>query len=171
MAADSHRELHRPRVSVETEAGKGFAGLPHVEPVKLDTVTVDSEFQARQLADQGKLAEAQLVCARALIKDKLNPGLHFLNSAILLELQRDEEAGASLRRALYIDPKFVMAHYALGNLFLRRRNTQAAQKSFENALSLLAPFGEGDPVPEAEGLTAKRLGEIIHASMEAGISP
>jgi chemotaxis protein methyltransferase CheR len=95
--------------------------------------------------------------------------LHFLSAIILQELDRMEEAAASLKRTLYLDPNFVLAHYSLGNLMLRRGNARAAKKSFENVLALLGAFGQDEVLPESDGLTAGRFREIINATMLTGI--
>jgi chemotaxis protein methyltransferase CheR len=122
----------------------------------------------RALADQGKLNEALALCAEALAADKLDPGLHFLRASILQELNRFDEAGVSLKRTLYLDQNFLLAHFALGNLGLRQGKARAAKKHFENVLTLLKENRPEDILPESEGLTAGRFREIILASMEIG---
>jgi chemotaxis protein methyltransferase CheR len=122
----------------------------------------------RALANQGKLCEALAACEKAIAADKLDPGLHYLRATILQESSREGEAIAALKRALYLDPNFVLAHFALGNLVLRQGNTRAAQKCFENVLALLSACRQDDILPESEGLTAGRFREIIQATMQAG---
>jgi chemotaxis protein methyltransferase CheR len=108
------------------------------------------------------------LCEEALDSDKLNPGLHFLRAIILQELNRIEEAGASLKRTLYIDQNFVLAHFVLGNIALRKGKTPASKKHFENVLTLLKECKPDEILPESEGLTAGRFREIIQATMETG---
>jgi chemotaxis protein methyltransferase CheR len=122
----------------------------------------------RALANQGKLDEALAASERAIAADKLNPALYYLDATILQEEDRDGEAMAALKRALYLDPRFVLAHFSLGNLAQRRGNAMAAKRSFENALALLGACGQDDILPEAEGLTAGRLREIIRATLQTG---
>jgi chemotaxis protein methyltransferase CheR len=122
----------------------------------------------RALADQGKLPEALALCEDALASDKLDPGLHFLRAIILQELNRIDEAGASLKRTLYLDRNFVLAHFALGNIAMRQGKVPAAKKHFENVLSLLKENRPEDILPESEGLTAGRFREIIQATIETG---
>ena len=62
------------------------------------------------------------------------------------------------------------AHFAIGNLMLRRGNALAAKKSFENVLALLSAYRAEDILPEFEGLTAGRCREIIHATVRIGAS-
>jgi chemotaxis protein methyltransferase CheR len=138
-------------------------------PEKIEEEALPSKaYLIRALADQGKLNEALALCEEALASDKLNPGLHFLRAIILQELNRIDEAGISLKRTLYLDQNFLLAHFALGNLELRQGNGRAAKKYFENVLTLLEENRPDDILPESEGLTAGRFREIILATMETG---
>jgi chemotaxis protein methyltransferase CheR len=117
--------------------------------------------QARQLADRGKLADASAVCEEAIKYDKLNPALHYLQATILQEMGSDGAAAASLQRALYINQEFAIAHFALGHLLQRQGKKKEAGKHLEKAHSLLKMYEHGDIPPEAEGLSAGRLIEMI----------
>jgi chemotaxis protein methyltransferase CheR len=122
--------------------------------------------QARQLADRGNLADALAVCEEAKKYDKLNPALHYLHATILQEMGRLDDAAASLQRALYIDQEFAIAHFALGHLMQRRGKCKEAGKYLEKARSLLQGYEQGDIPPEAEGISAGRLIELINAMQD-----
>jgi chemotaxis protein methyltransferase CheR len=122
----------------------------------------------RALANQGRLDEALASCDEAIAADKLDAGLHYLRATILQELNREVDAIASLKRALYLEPGFVLAHFALGNLAMHQGEVQRARRWFENVLALLTARPEEDILPESEGLTAGRFREIIHATMQIG---
>jgi chemotaxis protein methyltransferase CheR len=116
---------------------------------------------ARVCANQGKLAEAAQWCEQAIAADRLNPANQYLLATIQQELGQDAAAAQSLTRALYIDPDFVLAHFALGNLYLSQSRRREAERHFDNALMLLQAHPHDEPLPESEGLTAGRLTEII----------
>ncbi|MDF9409185.1 tetratricopeptide repeat protein [Pelotomaculum isophthalicicum JI] len=118
-------------------------------------------YLARICANQGKLDEALECCEKAICADKLNPGLHYLFATILQEKEQVEEAIVSLKRALYLDPNFVLAHFALGNITMRQGNHLESKKHYKNALTLLTKYAQEDILPESEGITAGRLSEII----------
>ena len=120
----------------------------------------------RALADQGKLEDALAACEEAIAADKLDPELHYLRAIILQEQNKEAEATASFKAALYLKPNFAPAHFALGNLLLRRGNRRAAKKCFDNVLALLSACRREEILPESEGLTAGRFREIIHATMQ-----
>jgi chemotaxis protein methyltransferase CheR len=118
---------------------------------------------ARTCANQGKLAEALGWGAKVAATDKLNPHSHYLLATILQEQGRGAEAAAALKRSLYVDQDFVLAHFTLGHLALAERKTQESRRHFANVLALLESYGQDDPLPEAEGMTAGRLREMVAA--------
>lgn len=120
---------------------------------------------ARASANLGDLVEALRWCERAVAADKMNAGVHFLRASILLEQHQTAEAAKSLRRALYLDHSFALAHFALGNLERNQGRQREAQKHFANALALADAQGQEDILPESEGMTAGRLAEIIRQAM------
>lgn len=119
---------------------------------------------ARSCANQGKLAEALEWCEKAVAAEKLNPGFHYLHATILQEQGQAEEAVIALKRALYLDQNFVLAHFSLGNVTRQQGRTKESDKHFNNAIRLLSGYSQEDILPESDGITAGRLLEII-ASM------
>ena len=117
--------------------------------------------RARTCANQGKLAEAIEWCERAIASDKLDPASHYLLATIQQEQGYANSAAQALKRALYLDPQFVLAHFALGNLCLSQGRHRNAERHFGNALALLQVRPHGEILPESEGLTAGRLIEIV----------
>jgi len=115
------------------------------------------------LANQGKLEDAFHWCEKAVSADKCNPHLHYLLAVILAEQKKGEAAKASLKKALYLDPDFVLAHFALANLSLRRGKIAEARKHFGNTTEILSKYKPDEIFPESEGITAGRLSEMIGA--------
>ncbi|MHB8836966.1 MAG: CheR family methyltransferase [Candidatus Methylomirabilia bacterium] len=124
--------------------------------------------EVRALANRGQLAQALATCEAAIAGNKVDPGLQYLAAVILQELDRKLDAVAAFRRALYLDPDFVLAYFSLGNLLLHQEKVKAARKCFENVVALLAGRLDEEVLPESEGLTAGRLRQIVHATLEAG---
>ncbi|MFA6448120.1 MAG: CheR family methyltransferase [bacterium] len=122
----------------------------------------------RELANCGKLAEALAACEEAIAAEKLDPGLYYLHATILQEQNLEDKAMVSFKRALYLDPDFVLAHFAIGNILMRGGNARSAGRYFRNALDLLNKYGNEDALPESGGLTADRFREIINATMLVG---
>jgi len=127
--------------------------------------TESAALLARTYANLGQLAEARDWTENALAADKLDAGLHYLRATILQEQSALEEAVAALKRALYLDPDCVVAHFALGNLALRQQRGKAAAKHFTNALTLLKRYRDDEVLPQSDGLVAGRFRELIQSTM------
>jgi chemotaxis protein methyltransferase CheR len=124
---------------------------------------------ARIYANWGKLDKALEWCEKAITSEKLHAGYHFLMSNILQELGRTEDAIVSLKRTLYLDPKFILAYVALGNISRRSGKLKESVKHFENALSLLNFKRPEEVLPESGGINAQRLAETIKTMQQAEI--
>ena len=122
---------------------------------------------ARRLANAGRFAEALAACDRALAADKLVAAHHYLRGVILQEQNALDEAAAALQRALYLDPNFAVAHFALGHLRLRQSRADDALRCFANARGALRGCAPECVLPEADGITAGRLLEILASMQEA----
>ncbi len=123
----------------------------------------------RALANVGKLADAINACEKVILSSKSDPRVHYLYATILQENNQLNEAVASLKRAVYLDPNFVLAYYSLGNIYKQLGNAKAAKKSYEIVVSILDKSGQADILFESEGLTVGRFKEIISASLKAGV--
>lgn len=119
--------------------------------------------KARACADEGRLAEAIEWCEKAIAADKLNPAHYYLLAAIEQERGQSATAERSLGRALYLEPDFALAHFALGNLCLSGGRQREARRHFDNALTQLRACPADALLPESDGLSAGRLVEIIAA--------
>lgn len=119
---------------------------------------------ARASANQGRLADASRWCEAAVAANKVDPGLRYLLASVLDEQGLAAPAVAALKQALYLDQDFILAHYALGNLYRRLDHPALARRHFSHARQLLRQLPSGAALPDAEGLSAGRLAEIIDAS-------
>ncbi|MGZ8928593.1 MAG: CheR family methyltransferase [Methylobacter sp.] len=124
---------------------------------------------ARNCANQGKLAEAVEWCEKAIAVDKLNPSHCYLLATIRQEQGEKEIAMQLLMRAVYLDPDFILAHFALGNMHLSHGRYRKAERYFNKVLKLLHTYSQEEILPESEGLTAGRLEEIV-AVMQLNLS-
>jgi chemotaxis protein methyltransferase CheR len=130
-----------------------------------ETTAESAALLARICANLGELAEARSWVEKAIAADKLNGGLHYLRALILQEQGATEESVTSLRRALYVDPGFVLAHFALGNLALRQQKFKEADRNWTHALDLLSRYPPDEVLPQSDGLAAGRFREMIQSTM------
>lgn len=116
---------------------------------------------ARSQADQGNLAGALVWCDRAIAADKMAARAYYLRATILQEQGLLSDAVFAFKQTVYLEPQFVLGHLCLGNLALSQARLRESEKHFENVLLLLAQYQPEDIVPESEGISAGRLGEMI----------
>jgi chemotaxis protein methyltransferase CheR len=130
-------------------------GPPHGEAAAL---------LAQAYANQGNFTAALEWSEKAIAADRLNPQPYYLQAIIFQEQGADDAAIVSLKRALYLDHDFVLAHFALANLTLRQGKTKEAIRHLENVAALLAAYGADDVLPGSEGMSARRLAAIVAAT-------
>ncbi|WP_224982389.1 CheR family methyltransferase [Geomonas agri] len=124
---------------------------------------------ARCYANLGRYQEAREQCEKTLRLERLNPHTHYLLSMILEQMGDGEAAEAALKRALYLDHDYLLAYFALGNLCRKRGELREAEQSFANALRLLQRYDPAEVLPDAEGITAGLLSQLIKG-MNAGLN-
>ena len=102
-------------------------------------------------------------CQKSIELDKFNPNSRYMLANIMQELGRIPEAVTALKQTLYLDPNFVLAYFAMGNIALRQGDVRKSQKHFENALSLLSTRARDDTLLDDGDISAGRLAEIIRS--------
>lgn len=115
----------------------------------------------RALANQGQLADALASSEQWIASDKMDSAAHYVHAMILQEMGERQAARDSLNRAVYLQPDFALAHFALGNLARAEARSAQAKKHFTNALQLLRGCAPDARLPESDGMSAGRLVEII----------
>lgn len=139
---------------------------PLVPVATLRQEAASAAATARECANQHRLAEAFGWIEHALALDRLEPGFYWLLASLHIEQAEPERAIAALRKALYLDPDFVMAHYLCGLLSLGRDDPASAIRDLRNCLRLLEPLDHASPLPEADGLTAMDLKVLVQNSLK-----
>lgn len=100
---------------------------------------------------------AERVCADAARRRPLDAELQYLHGVLLLALDRPPDAIAAIRRALYLDPDFVIAHYVLGAIHERAGDRDSARKAYRRAAEEAARRPVGELLRCGDGETAGRF--------------
>lgn len=119
--------------------------------------------RARRCADRGQLTEALAWCDQWLQDDKLDAAAHYTRAVVLLEQGRQALALQSLRRAIYLDGHFVLAHFLAGGVASRQGDTSQAHRHFANAQRALGRYAADELLPESQGLRAGDLARTLQA--------
>jgi chemotaxis protein methyltransferase CheR len=122
----------------------------------------------RQLADRGEWQKAAEYGERLLEKGGLNAEVHFYQALISEKLGIAGEPERSLRRALYLDRNFALAHYHLGIALKRSGHAGAAARSFGNVLKVLAALPDIAMVTAGPGVTVAGLKELARMHLGTG---
>ncbi|MGH8442508.1 MAG: CheR family methyltransferase [Nevskiaceae bacterium] len=179
VSARPSARLQRPEVQARAMAESLYAQGRYAEAANLLAAPprdhapepAACSLLARARANHGDFTGALAGCDRWIGADKLDPAAHYLRAAVLLEQGESSQARASLRRAVYLDPGHVLAHFALGNLARSGGKPDEAGRHFANALDVLRRHRPDEVLPDADGLTAGRLAEAIIAIGEGAPAP
>ncbi|MCX7668445.1 MAG: protein-glutamate O-methyltransferase, partial [Anaerolineae bacterium] len=108
-------ESSGPRARRRPAAAPANAPAPQPSPPAEDLL---AQYRAvRSLADQSQLTAALRSVEALIHQAPLFAPAYYLQGLILQELGDTEGAVAALRRCVYVDPGFVMGHFALANLY------------------------------------------------------
>lgn len=120
--------------------------------------------RVRAKANEHGAEQAEGIARAELGHHPLSAPLHYLHAALLLSLERDEEAEQGARRALYLDRTLAVAHFLLGTILRRRGARAEALRAFRNTRDLCAIRPADDEVPAGAGEKMGALGNA--AAME-----
>lgn len=139
--------------------------------IKIDTSkNTDESFLslARYYANQGQLEKAQHWCTRAISSGRTNLSAYFLNATIYQESGRLLDAIEEFLKVLYLDPDFILAHYALGGIYRGLAKHEESKKHISITLELLAKRDKEEILPESGGVTCGQLAASIENTRNHG---
>jgi chemotaxis protein methyltransferase CheR len=136
---------------------------PRRSPAKALSATLAA---AREKLNTGQSEDAAACCRKLLATQPLNPLVHFYHALAAEQQGHQAEIEPALRRAIYLDRNYVLAHYHLGLVLQRKRNAEAARRSFRNVLVLLQDRDESEIFPDADGLTVGALQQLTRMHLE-----
>jgi chemotaxis protein methyltransferase CheR len=128
--------------------------------------TAPTLAETRAMLNCGQSDEAAESCRRLMAADPLDPFVHYYEALVAEQQGHSKEVEAALRRAVYLDRDFVLAHYHLGLVQLRKRDGEAAGRSFRNVLALLHRRAASEIFPDADGLTVGALRQLTNMQLE-----
>jgi chemotaxis protein methyltransferase CheR len=128
--------------------------------------TMPTVDDVRVLADTGHWDAASRLTEKLIQTDSLNPGSHFISALIHEHLGANDKAMVALRRAIYLDRRFALAHYHLGTSLTNVRQLESASRSFRNALEILTTMADDEPLPHGDSITAGELRTLTNMHLE-----
>ena len=122
--------------------------------------------KASALASLGRLEEAQQLSHKAVALEPMEKHAHFLNALVLIERNDLGAAESGMRKSLYIDPRFLEAHYQLGLLQLRQGRREQGVKSLMNALQVAETGDPEHAIHGAPEMTYRRMADVLRKEIE-----
>ncbi len=120
-----------------------------------------NSIKATAYANLGQLDQAMRFCKESLAEDPTNKFTYLTYSLILSELNQLNESEEALRKVLFLDHQFVVGHFQLGLLLLRKKSVEKGLKCLRNALNLSRKEEEGKIVPGSQGISYGHFSEIL----------
>jgi chemotaxis protein methyltransferase CheR len=134
--------------------------------IKQQPEFVSHEKELRALANRGDWAAAARCCERMLELDDLNPRTYFYYALISDHLNDAKRATELLRKAVYLDRGFVLAHYHFGLALKRENDAQQAARHFRVVLELLDHIPEEQTLPEDRDISVVELKALTKLQLE-----
>lgn len=120
-------------------------------------------------ANKGDMDKALYWFDKAIEKDRLQPVLYFFLSNIYQGHGKIQEAIEALKKTLFLDPNFILAHYTLGRLYLQQGKNDLANRSLRNVQRLLENKPNEELIPEGDGMVAGHLAELVDMALDQEI--
>ena len=166
----ARRALLSPASAADTAAHADAPLAPALPDPALPSAGPDLALEAfdriNALANSKGPEEAERVALATLRRHPLDPHLHYLRAVLLVTLDREEEADAAVRRALYLDHTLAVAHFLLATLLRRQGAAGDALRAFRNARDLCAGRPADEEVRAGSGERVGALHAAAAAEME-----
>ncbi len=139
------------------------------ETLKAHVKTEQCSDEDRKLLIQcycntGDKINALACCVDAIRHSPLQPVFYYLKASLEEDSGKQDAAAKTLQQALFLEPKFIIAHYALYNNYRKNGKVKQAQIAVRNILNLLDELDSSCELPESDGITAGQLRAIIKAT-------
>lgn len=122
---------------------------------------VNAVQEARAAAGREDWTSAQRWLAIAERNQPMNPQVYYLRGLIFMHTGDDDEAFYALRRAVYCDTSFALAHYALGELYEKHGNGEEARRCWLRCYRIAAGRPPQDILVPGEDLTVEMFCELL----------
>jgi chemotaxis protein methyltransferase CheR len=117
-------------------------------------------------ADRADWPAAARICEELLAADNCNAPAHYYYALVQQYSGAASAAEQALRRAIYLDGDFALAHYQLGLLRKDAHDTAQCCRSFRNVLGVLGPLADDHPVDPCGQITARELRALATRQLE-----
>ena len=115
---------------------------------------------------RGRFAEARARLDQLLRLEPMSAPARYLLGVIATEEGALEPAKEELKKALYLDTNFPLAHFQLANAYRNGAQPAEAVREYRNTLKLLARLDSLDIIPHSGGVNVMALAGICRNNLE-----
>ncbi len=138
-------------------------------PANHDSVSEEAYLLlVRAYANIGNLDAAMDWSERLIGYEPINARWYYLRATIQQELGENGAALISLRQAIFLEPEYILAHFALGNILQQSGSQLQAKRCFQRVIDLLEAVNQSSELQDSDGLMAGQLKTIIISILEGG---
>ena len=166
---DSPRAKNK-QLNIQKDASKTVSN----EPLSLQSssAVVEGETSPYEMAvklmDESDYERAVAKLQEQLQLQPTHVKSYYKLALIYQQQEQWDDAIDMLKKAIYVERDFVLAHFILANLYKKTGKGQLAQKFFENTARLLSEKPDYEIIPNSDGLTVGRLVAAVSASLGYG---
>jgi chemotaxis protein methyltransferase CheR len=133
------------------------------QKTKKSEVVVEQSLTEKAIdaANKGKLDEAKRLCEEGFKIDPTNKLNYFTHALTSLELNQLDDAEISFRKSIFLDNQFVVGHFQLGLLLLRKNQQVSGKKHIQNALTIAESKNPEALVEGSPQLCYQQLADIL----------
>ncbi len=117
-------------------------------------------------ANRGDYDTARKFCARAEKVDDLCPDIYFLRGMICDMESKPAEAVVEYQKVLWLDPCFIVAHYALSHLHRQTGDLSTSRRALQNAVRCLEKTAPSTRVHLSGGMTREVFLELCRNDLD-----
>lgn len=121
----------------------------------------------RAAADAGDYQRAHELTKDLIACDPLAAEAYYYDALINLVADDADAAETKLRRALYLNRGFALAHHRLAQILLSRARTEEAKRALRTAMELAKHMAPDALMPEGEGVTAGAFADAVAHQLRA----
>jgi chemotaxis protein methyltransferase CheR len=94
-------------------------------------------------------------------RNPLDSEIHYLRGLVLMHSGELDAARQALRRSLYCEPGYALAHYAMGEIAAQEKDFVAAHRAWRLAERAVAGLGAYVLISESDGLTTEMFRSLL----------
>jgi chemotaxis protein methyltransferase CheR len=143
-------------------AEEGYAAVLALEPDHLGALIGNG----LSTANRGDYDTARKFCARAEKVDDLCPDIYFLRGMICDMESRPAEAVVEYQKVLWLDPCFIVAHYALSRLHRQTSDLSTSRRALQNAVRCLEKTAPSTRIHLSGGMTREVFLELCRNDLD-----